>query len=126
MGLQHSKCGKSFMIMFGFCCHASASRANAMIRSGNSIRFTPNETDEFRQVGLDMADIKCQNDLDAEVTRWAYTLAYERFDLLERIAAEMAKAKGVNLPPNLSAVCAETEIEHGPDSVPQFRGTPRQ
>ena len=26
----------------------------------------------------------------------------------------------------LSAVCGETEIDHGPDSVPQFRGTPRQ
>lgn len=97
-----------------------------MIRSGKSTRFTQNEVDEFRQVGLDMADVKYQNDLDAEVTRWAYTLAYERFDLLERIAAEMAKAKGLKLPPKLSAICGETEIEHGPDSVPQFRGTPRR
>jgi hypothetical protein len=46
--------------------------------------------------------VKCQNDIDAEVTRWAHALAYERFDLLEQIAAEMAKAKGVKLPPKLS------------------------
>jgi hypothetical protein len=72
-----------------------------MIRFGNSARFTPNEIDEFRLVGLDMADVKCQNDIDTEVTRWAYALAYERFDLLEQIAAEMAKAKGVKLPPKL-------------------------
>ena len=48
--------------------------------------------------------MKCQNDLDAELTRWAHTLAHERFDLLERIATEMAKAKGVKLPPKLTAV----------------------
>ena len=36
------------------------------------------------------------------LTRWAYALAYERFDLLEQIAVEMAKAKGVKLPPKLS------------------------
>jgi recombinational DNA repair ATPase RecF len=73
-----------------------------MIRSGNSTRFTQHEISELRQVGLDLADVKCQNDLDAELTRWAHTLAHERFDLLERIAAEMAKAKGVKLPPKLS------------------------
>jgi hypothetical protein len=71
--------------------------ANAMIRSGNSTRFTP-----LRQVGLDMADVKRQSDIDTEVTRWAYTLAHERFELLEHIAVEMAKAKGLKLPPKLS------------------------
>ena len=73
-----------------------------MIRSADSTRFTPYEIAEFRQVGLDMADVKRQSDLDAEVTRWAYALAYERFDLLEQIAVEMAKAKGLKLPPKLS------------------------
>jgi hypothetical protein len=73
-----------------------------MIRSGNSTRFTPKEVDEFRQVGLDMADVKGQKDIDAAVTRWTYTLANERPDLLEQIAVEMAKAKGVKLPPKLS------------------------
>ena len=73
-----------------------------MIRSGNSTRFTPREVSELRQVGLDLANVKCQNDLDAELTRWANILADERFDLLERIATEMAKAKGVKLPPKLS------------------------
>ena len=73
-----------------------------MIRSGNSTRFTPHEVSDFRQVGLDLANVKCQNDLDAELTRWAHTLADERFDLLEQIAAEMAKAKGLKLPPKLS------------------------
>ena len=72
-----------------------------MIRSGKSTRFTPHELSEFRQVGLDLANVKGQDDLDAELTRWAHILADERFDLLERIAAEMAKAKGVKMPPKL-------------------------
>ncbi|NDP41335.1 MAG: hypothetical protein GZ089_01235 [Aromatoleum sp.] len=73
-----------------------------MIRSGNLARFTPHEVSELRQVGLDLTDVKCQNDLDVELTRWAHTIAAERFDLLEQIATEMAKAKGVKLPPKLS------------------------
>jgi len=68
-------------------------QANTMIRSGNSTRFTPHEVNELRQVGLDLANVKCQNHLDAELTWWAHTLADERFDLLERIAAEMAKSQ---------------------------------
>jgi hypothetical protein len=76
----------------------------AMIRSGNSVRFTPNEVEEFREVGLDLGDVKCQNDIEQEVSRWAHTLADERFDLLEKIASAMAKAKGVKLPPRLNVV----------------------
>ena len=76
----------------------------AMIRSGNSARFTPNEVEELRQVGLDLGDAKCQNDIEQEVSRWAHTLADERFDLLEKIASAMAKAKGVKLPPRLNVV----------------------
>ena len=73
-----------------------------MIRSGNSTRFTPHEVSERRRIGLDLANVKCQSDLDAALTQWAHTLADERFDLLEQIATEMAKAKGVKLPPKLS------------------------
>src|ERR1700675_1460796 len=97
-----------------------------MIRLGNAARFTRHEVDEFRQLGLDLGNVTHQKDIEHEVSRWVRTLADERFDLLEKIASAMAKSKGVNLPPKLSAVCAETEIEHGPDSVPQFRGTPRR
>jgi hypothetical protein len=71
----------------------------AMIRSGNSARFTPNEVEEFRPVGLDLGDVKCQNDIEQEVSRWAHTLVDERFELLEKIASAMAKAKRVKLPP---------------------------
>jgi hypothetical protein len=76
----------------------------AMIRSGNLVRFAPNEVEEFRQVGLDLGSVECQNDIEQEVSRWTHTLADERFDLLEKIASAMAKAKGVKLPPRLNVV----------------------
>ena len=76
----------------------------AMIRSGNSVRFTPNEVEEFRQVGLGLGSVECQNDIEQEVSRWAHTLADERFELLEKIATAMANARGVKLPPRLNVV----------------------
>jgi len=76
----------------------------SMIRLGNATRFTPHEVDEFRQVGLDMGNVKHQNDIEQELSRWAHILADERFDLLEKIALEMAKAHGAKLPPQLSVV----------------------
>jgi len=75
-----------------------------VIRSGNSVRFTPTEVEEFRQIGLDLGDVRHQDDIEQEVSRWANTLADERFDLLVKIASEMAKAKGVKLPPKLTAL----------------------
>ena len=41
----------------------------AMIRSGKSARFTANELEEFQQVGLYLGDVKCQNDIEQEVSR---------------------------------------------------------
>ena len=91
-----------------------------MIRLGNSARFTPHEVEEFRQVGLDMGNVKDQKDIEQELSRWAHILANERFDLLEKIALEMANVSGAKLPPKLSALCEETEIKRAPNSVPQF------
>jgi hypothetical protein len=75
-----------------------------MIRSGTSARFTRTEVEEFRQIGLDLSNVRHQDDIEQEVSRWANTLADERFDLLEKIATEMAEIKGVKLPPKLTAV----------------------
>ena len=70
----------------------------SMIRLGNSARFTPHEIDEFRQFGLDMGHVKHQTDIEQALSRWAHILADERFDLLEKIAFELAKANGAKLP----------------------------
>jgi hypothetical protein len=75
-----------------------------MIRSGNAARFTPTEVEEYRQIGLDLGGVRHQDDIEQEVSRWAHTIAVERFDLLEKIAAAMATAKGVQLLPKFTVV----------------------
>lgn len=75
-----------------------------MIRSGTLARFTPTEVEEFRQIGLDFSKVRHQDDIEQEVSRWVNTLADERFELLEKIASEMAKVKGVKLPRKLMIV----------------------
>ena len=75
-----------------------------MIRSGNSTRFSAAEVEEFRQIGMNLGAVKCPNDIEQEVSRWAHTLGDERFELLEKIASAMAKAKGLKLPPKLNIV----------------------
>ena len=77
-----------------------------MIESGTLARFTPTEVEEFRQIGLDLSKVRHQGDTEQDVSRWANTLVDERFDLLEKIASAMAKAKGVKLPPKLTAVAS--------------------
>jgi len=72
-----------------------------MIRLGDLVRFTPHEVDEFRQVGLDMGNVKHQRDIEQALSRWAHILADERFDLLEKIALELAEANGANCLPSL-------------------------
>jgi hypothetical protein len=75
-----------------------------MIRLGNSARFAPREIDELRQVGLDMSNVKDQKDIEQELSRWAHIVADERFDLLEKIALELAKANAAKPPAKFRVV----------------------
>ena len=84
----------------------------SMIRLGNSTRFTRHEVDEFRQVGLDMGNVKHQEDIEQELSRWAHILADERFDLFEKIALELAKANGAKLPAKLRVVMQARCLGH--------------
>jgi hypothetical protein len=69
--------------------------AHTMLRAGRSLRFTPNEVEEFRSLGLDFEGARTQDDIEQALATWADVLADERPDLLDKIVAEMAKAKGV-------------------------------
>ena len=75
-----------------------------MLRAGDALRFTPDEIEAYRQLGLDFDGARTRDDVEQVLARWAGTLHDERPDLLEKIAAEMAKAKGVKLPPRLARV----------------------
>ena len=75
-----------------------------MLRAGNALRFTPDEIDAFRKLGLDFDGARTQDDIDQALARWADTLNDERPDLLEKIAAAMAKARGIPLPARLTRI----------------------
>ena len=75
-----------------------------MLRAGNALRFTPDEIEAFRKLGLDFDGARTQDDIDQALARWADTLNDERPDLLEKIAATMAKARGITLPARLTRV----------------------
>ena len=69
-----------------------------------TLRFTPNEVEEFRSLGLDFEGARTQDDIEQALATWAETLADERPDLLDKIVAEMAKAKASNCPAQLTVV----------------------
>jgi hypothetical protein len=75
-----------------------------MLRAGNALRFTPDEIEDFRKLGLDFDGARTQDDIDQALARWADTLNDERPDLLEKIAAAMAKARGITLPARLTRI----------------------
>ncbi|HQV14290.1 MAG TPA: hypothetical protein PK620_05200 [Denitromonas sp.] len=75
-----------------------------MLRAGNALRFTPDEIEDFRKLGLDFDGARTRDDIEQALTQWAATLNDERPDLLEKIAVELAKAKGIPLPARLSRV----------------------
>ncbi len=80
-----------------------------MLRAGDSLRFTPAEVEEFRKLGIDFDGVRTQADAEAALAQWTNVLGEERPDLLEMIALEMAKAKGVLPPPRLSVVGPEPD-----------------
>lgn len=75
-----------------------------MLHAGNALRFTPAEIEDFRKLGLDFDGARTPDDIDQALTQWAATLNDERPDLLEKIAVELAKAKGIPLPARLARV----------------------
>ena len=75
-----------------------------MLRAGDALRFTPGEIEDFRKLGLDFDGARTQDDIDQALARWADTLNDERPNLLEKIAAAMAKARGIPLPARLTRI----------------------
>ena len=74
-----------------------------MIRAGDLIRFTPDDIDQFRSVGLDATGVRTIEDFGAAVAKWCNLLQEVRPDVLEKLARAMAEARGVKLPPKLTA-----------------------
>jgi len=70
-----------------------------MLRSGNSLRFTATEVEQHRGLGIDLDGVKSPDDFANALAPWIEGLAEVRPDLLDKLAQDLAKAKGVKLPP---------------------------
>src|SRR6266568_2329116 len=86
----------------------TAEEPNSMIRNDDMLRFTPDEIDEFRSAGLDVAHVRTVEDFGAAVATWCDLLAEVRPHLLEKVAHAMAEARGVKLPPKLKVYDGKT------------------
>ena len=75
-----------------------------MLRSGDSLRLSSKEVEKCRRVGLELDAVRTPADFAAAVDRWIDALGEVRPDLLERFVGELARARGVTLPPRLSVV----------------------
>lgn len=78
--------------------------AHTRLRAGDALRFTRDEIETYRKLGLDFAVARTRDDIEQALTQWTDTLNDERPDLLEKIAKEMAKAGGIELPARLTRV----------------------
>lgn len=75
-----------------------------MLCSGRSIRFTAKEVEETQALGIDLHGVKSPDDFAHALVPWIEALGEVRPDLLDKLAQDLAKAKGVKLPPRLSVV----------------------
>ena len=75
-----------------------------MLRSGDSLRLSRAEIEMCRRVGLDVEAVRTPADFAAAIDRWIDAVGEVRPDLVERFVRELARAKGVVLPPRLRVV----------------------
>jgi hypothetical protein len=75
-----------------------------MLCSGNSIRFTAKEVEETQGLRIDLSGVKSPDDFANALVPWIEALGEVRPDLLDKIAQDLAMARGAKLPPRLSVL----------------------
>lgn len=70
-----------------------------MLRTDRSLRFTANEVEQLREVGIDPDGVKSPDDFANALAPWLEALGEVRPELLDKLAQDIAKARGVKPPP---------------------------
>ena len=78
-----------------------------MIQSGDQVRFTAAEIDEAYRLGLDLSSVRTLADLSVQLVDWRETMSVLRFEIVEKLALELASLKGITLPPRLTTVLVD-------------------
>ena len=87
-----------------------------MIQSGDQIRFTATEIEEGGSLGLDISGVHTSTELSAQLVDWIEAMSVLRFEVVEKMARELARQKGVSLPPLLVVVPADVVPTSDPKS----------
>jgi len=72
-----------------------------MLKSGTKIRFTSTEVAELSELGIDVTGVKNADAFANALYPWVEALGEVRPDLLDKLARDLAQAKGIELPPAL-------------------------
>lgn len=78
-----------------------------MIQSGDQIRFTATEIEEGISLGLDLSGVHTSKELSAQLVDWIEAMSIVRFEVVEKLARELARQKGLSLPPLMVALPAD-------------------
>src|SRR5262249_44962545 len=92
-----------------------------MIRDGNQVRFTADEIDQFRAVGLDVSGVRRIEDFGRAVAKWRDLLNETRPDLLEKLARIQSASNAwryVQHRYRTPAECAGSPFSTGSSRVP--------
>ncbi|MBS1228520.1 MAG: hypothetical protein H6R17_1797 [Proteobacteria bacterium] len=87
-----------------------------MIQSGDQIRFTAAEIEEGISFGLDLSGVHTSTELSVQLVDWIEAVSVLRFEVVEAMARELARQKGVSLPPLLVSVPADVVPSGDPKS----------
>lgn len=87
-----------------------------MIQSGDQIRFTAAEIEEGISLGLDLSGVHTSAELSAQLVDWFEAMSVLRFEVVEKLARELARQKSVSLPPLLAVVPADVVPTGDPKS----------
>lgn len=75
-----------------------------MLKSDHSLRFTSDEIERYSALGIDVSGVRSRDDFASVMESWFHAIGEVRPDLFDKIAREIAAAKGIRLPPSLCLV----------------------
>lgn len=75
-----------------------------MLESGSALRYTQQEIEWFKEIGIDLSEVRSEADLTWVLCEWIEVVGDEQPAIIERLAVALANRTGLKLPPKLEVV----------------------
>lgn len=76
----------------------------SVLESGKVLRHTQQEVESFKELGIDLSEVRSEADLTRVLCEWVQIVSNERPAIIEKLAAALANREGLKLPPRLEVV----------------------